>query len=397
MKRAEAEKLLGGYATGTLTEAERKLLFEAALEDQELFEALADEEALRELLSDPRVRRRLLAALAEREAGLWERLWAWWRRPVAWGVAGSVAVAALLVVMLLPVVRTAPAGRHAAEGQGEEAEAAPVAQPPAEVAKKELPAAAAVARRVRAALPAAVRGPAERAEAKQAVEAELAAKPKQELAAAQVEEPARTVVAAPTAPSQELAKGGAVGGVVGGLVSATPRRVAVEADARALYYWLAAESRDVAQSAFRAKRVLAEAPVPRGVAPTGLRYVLLRSGSGGAYEEVAADTTFTVGDQIRLSVEANRSGVIRLTRRDAAGVWNTVAELRVEARARQIIPAAGLRLDASETLALELTRGAGLAATGKPVLHRAAEERAVYVVDPAGGAALRTEIHLAVR
>jgi len=30
----EARKLLGGYATGSLTEAERTALFEAALEDQ---------------------------------------------------------------------------------------------------------------------------------------------------------------------------------------------------------------------------------------------------------------------------------------------------------------------------------------------------------------------------
>jgi len=74
MKRAEAMKLLGGYATGTLTEAERKLLFEAALGDQELFEALADEEALRELLSDPRVRRH-----HARWPGEWWAAWRWRR------------------------------------------------------------------------------------------------------------------------------------------------------------------------------------------------------------------------------------------------------------------------------------------------------------------------------
>ena len=147
MKRAEAEKLLGGYATGTLSEAERRLLYEAALADQELFDALADEEALRELLAEPEARKRLLEALAEAEPGVWERLAAWWRRPVAWGVAGSVAVAAALVVILLPVyqtmtrkpvlqevaapvVRTAPAGRHAAEGPQEQPRAAAPIEPP---------------------------------------------------------------------------------------------------------------------------------------------------------------------------------------------------------------------------------------------------------------------------
>ena len=36
MSREEIEKLLGGYATGTLTPGERDALFAAALEDQQL-------------------------------------------------------------------------------------------------------------------------------------------------------------------------------------------------------------------------------------------------------------------------------------------------------------------------------------------------------------------------
>jgi len=59
----EIRKLLGGYATGTLTDEERNLLFSAALEDQELFNALADEEALRELLAEPATRQVLLEEL----------------------------------------------------------------------------------------------------------------------------------------------------------------------------------------------------------------------------------------------------------------------------------------------------------------------------------------------
>ena len=45
--KPDLEKLIGGYATNTLTESERKLLFEAALEDQELFDALQQEQALK--------------------------------------------------------------------------------------------------------------------------------------------------------------------------------------------------------------------------------------------------------------------------------------------------------------------------------------------------------------
>jgi hypothetical protein len=63
MRREDIPKLLGGYATGTLTAEERQALFEAALEDQELFDALAKEQALRELLEDPAARAHLLAAL----------------------------------------------------------------------------------------------------------------------------------------------------------------------------------------------------------------------------------------------------------------------------------------------------------------------------------------------
>jgi hypothetical protein len=59
----EVRKLLGGYATGTLTDGERDLLFSAALQDQELFDALADEEALRDLLAGPAARQTLLEQL----------------------------------------------------------------------------------------------------------------------------------------------------------------------------------------------------------------------------------------------------------------------------------------------------------------------------------------------
>lgn len=61
----DIRKLLGGYATGTLTGEERTLLFSAALEDQELFDALADEEALRELLADPNTRQKLIEKLEQ--------------------------------------------------------------------------------------------------------------------------------------------------------------------------------------------------------------------------------------------------------------------------------------------------------------------------------------------
>ncbi|MGZ3708798.1 MAG: hypothetical protein ACXVBC_07805 [Bdellovibrionota bacterium] len=64
----EIRKLLGGYATGTLSETERNLLFSAALEDQELFNLLADEEVLRELLEEPATRQILIEELQRQPA-----------------------------------------------------------------------------------------------------------------------------------------------------------------------------------------------------------------------------------------------------------------------------------------------------------------------------------------
>jgi len=101
MKSAEAEKLLGGYATGTLTEEEGQRLFAAALEHQELFDALMDEEALRELLADPAVKAQLILALAHSAAPNVVPLW---RRRGVLGTAAGLLVAATagLVVLRSP-------------------------------------------------------------------------------------------------------------------------------------------------------------------------------------------------------------------------------------------------------------------------------------------------------
>jgi hypothetical protein len=100
MNQREAEQLLGGYATGTLTEAERKALFSAALDHQELFDALMDEEALREVLADPIARARLLAVLpqAAMHPRKVQRLW---RRPAVLGLVASLFVLVTTSYMVL--------------------------------------------------------------------------------------------------------------------------------------------------------------------------------------------------------------------------------------------------------------------------------------------------------
>jgi hypothetical protein len=89
MTRDDIQKLLGGYATGTLTPEEQRVLFEAALTDQELFDALAREQALRDVLSDPAARAHLLAAMDDAPAP-WYR--AWWRPMVVMAAAVLVVV-----------------------------------------------------------------------------------------------------------------------------------------------------------------------------------------------------------------------------------------------------------------------------------------------------------------
>ena len=94
MTRDDIQKLLGGYATGTLTPEEQRVLFAAALEDQDLFDALAREEALREVLSDPASRAHLLAVMEERRAPWYRRMGAFWPRAL------PIAALAAIVVMV---------------------------------------------------------------------------------------------------------------------------------------------------------------------------------------------------------------------------------------------------------------------------------------------------------
>ncbi len=98
MTQEEIRKLLGGYATNALSVDQRRILFEAALEDQELFNALQNEDALKELLDDPvlrdQVRRALVTpARSSRRAGFSWRRW-------AFGVAMPAAAAVILIVVM---------------------------------------------------------------------------------------------------------------------------------------------------------------------------------------------------------------------------------------------------------------------------------------------------------
>lgn len=89
----DIEKLIGGYATGTLTEDERRKLFEAALDDQDLFNALHDEHTLKQLLDDPVSRE-----MVRRAAALSQDRTSWFLRRWVWAAAAGAVGAAVLVI-----------------------------------------------------------------------------------------------------------------------------------------------------------------------------------------------------------------------------------------------------------------------------------------------------------
>jgi len=90
-------RLVGCWATETLTEAELRELLRPAIADQALVDEPLAEEGLREVLEDATARQEVLRALDP--PSRWERLRAWLARPAT--VADLATVAAVLVVALV--------------------------------------------------------------------------------------------------------------------------------------------------------------------------------------------------------------------------------------------------------------------------------------------------------
>src|SRR5579884_3125071 len=137
MNRDYIQKLIGGYATGSLSEEERRELFDAALEDQELFDALQREQPLKELLDDPVSRAAVRAAVVgdlSQPMNADERRWG---RGWVWALGGCFAVAAVLLVVMLRPDRRAPLPTQVAAVRQQSAPApVPVPQPGAEPSRQ---------------------------------------------------------------------------------------------------------------------------------------------------------------------------------------------------------------------------------------------------------------------
>jgi hypothetical protein len=119
MTTDEARKLLGAYATGSLSEAEKTALFQAALEDQELFDELAGEQVMKEVLDEPGARQRLLHALEPARF-----------KAATWGLWAATAVVAAVGVAVVISVRTRPTPQQIAQVLKTPEPVAEVAPPP---------------------------------------------------------------------------------------------------------------------------------------------------------------------------------------------------------------------------------------------------------------------------
>ena len=317
MSRDDIHKLLGGYATGTLTPEEQQALFEAALDDQELFDMLAREQPVHDLLRDPAARAHLLAALGERRLAWHERVERW-----VWGHAvGLAAVACFLVV----------AGYVAwqARDTGKPKLLVEMTQPTTIEVRSSEPAAPAQPQSRRAFNPEtakkAVPGPAPELPPPPAVR-EFAAGPPgppQFLHDLPAAPPKPATAAAP--PPRDLAVsefrvgsrgGGAVGGVLGGVLPSRSENVTVTAEAapvlqtaaaggaRALYYMdKAADSATRSVAGFAGQQ---GGPAPH----LGLRYKILRKLPGGGFEQLPSGQDLAAGDTVKLEFEPNDAGFL---------------------------------------------------------------------------------------
>jgi hypothetical protein len=323
----DLQKLLGGYAAGTLTPEERRALFDAALSDQTLFDALADEEPLREVLADPACRERVQAALVEPPRSAF-----WMRRPAVWTLAAATAAAAVVLTVFVlrdnPGPRTASAPRQIAMASKPVSPEIAPSTPAPEPAGASKPQAA--DRRTRSARVIEFHAPAPVAAGKS--------------------EPRMTELPPPpafTAPRRELSAANepspTAGVGVGGKLDSAGSTVA-DAMAPAAPVARAAQvarSKPTAppppppQSSTQNVTVVAEAVKPQserieskqmsrmavagrdaaelmkdmpGMA--GLRYTLLRRGDGDRDVEVPPDTLFAARESARLRIEAAQSGYL---------------------------------------------------------------------------------------
>ncbi|HLY19719.1 MAG TPA: hypothetical protein VKR61_20975 [Bryobacteraceae bacterium] len=307
MSREDIQKLLGGYATHTLTAEERRALFEAALDDQELFDALAKEQALREVLQDPPARQQVIEALGPAREPRPARAWHWLRRTPALAMAGLVVLIVAGMVLRLPkqarhevIVADAVSPQAATPQSG--------APHPTTTGLPENALPLTLSRKAKQT----ARLPESAALGDQHVLSEAANKP----AAAPVPSQPEAVGAMrqldeltkksqapqppPPAPSANF--------VVGALPSASLSRAKVQTITGAI---------------------------------ADIKYTVVLKGADGTYTPAPPGNVFHIGDSIRIQAEPAAAGRLSLFRRGAGGDWEAVSSLDVENGQRYELPSSG--------------------------------------------------------
>jgi len=319
MTHEEIRKLLGGYATNTLTESERNALFEAALDDQELFNALQQEQALKNLLDDPAARAEVRQALEQpsgrvRTAGRMR----WW---AFGGATSAVAAAAILFVIFHAGINERPTQLALSEKapspvapEASDQKTAPVPTPAEPLQRKAKTASPALVRDSLAAAPAAAPPPI----IPSPVQAEAAQSFRQQEGATQAQNRVATTL--------------------------TTGTVGIGA--------------------------------PRGPL---LRYSLLKRESSGNDFVTISEAELKPGDLVRLEVSATLPGQLTLSRLDQTGEWQRVADVAVLANSGYTIPDSPIQVTAIpqkyrltlETFVPQAQLGTGIAGGPKRAMRAA--------------------------
>jgi hypothetical protein len=319
MTNEEIRKLLGGYATNTLTDAERKVLFEAALDDQELFNAMQEEQALKDLLADPVAREQVREALEKPAAG--KNAGGWWSQWWAWGsVAGAVAAA----VVIVAVIRSNPSELRRKDVAVATTMVAPVAPPAGHALKSpDQPTSTRVKNRVASPKP-------------EPWPANLMQHP---LAAGARKERKDEVVLAPPTPPPPQAAAPLPAEVGVGVSNGFVPRSAVPAPQNSGHSQnQAAQDAISNQAPPSQQQIQTLLPLNRrstaetvmvtagtgGFASGPLRYSLIKRESNGDFVPVQANPDLQKGDAVQLRVVPALSGFVSLSQLDQSGNWKRV-------------------------------------------------------------------------
>jgi len=376
MPQKNIEKLLGGYATDTLTEQERKDLFAAALRDQTLFNALADEHALKEVLDDPRARRLLIDTLKKKTTQRYwlENLLAWLRTPPSWALAGSVAVALVAVTLVIRLTGTLPEPPMTADSKAPVASSpAPPSVPkatdlPSQIQSETRPAQEKLSdKKEKRNTPST-----KQAQSPMSPEAPVLKTPSHSLdkeketasraSQSMVPEAPASAPAGPPLKEQQTLRGTVEGSAPQSstresFTSAAERKMAEvdkidegtpEAGAQAPQRRALGKAREeVGRLAPMAKAARPKDMMGKA-APSMFRYSIMKKEVAGHYSEAQPTTIFQHGDLVRLAIEPDDTGYLYVFAQDVAGNSRVVfppegptATARVEKMVQYLIPPAG--------------------------------------------------------